>query len=192
MSDVYLWGPCLYRTQISKQDVEYVFELCNKNPNNDFRKNLAGHIKDEYTIDVQKFKQITEKYYTGFAKAYKMYFGKDLNKLEPISAWVNYMKKGEYNPIHTHTKCDYSSVLFIRTPEELKAEGAKMICAGQNNKPGSVNFIYGEALADCQNHHSFYPEEGDFLIFPYWLKHVVNPFQSDIERISVAANFIIK
>ena len=50
MSDVYLWGPCLYKTQISKQDVKSVFELCNKNPNNDFRKNLAGHIKDEYLL----------------------------------------------------------------------------------------------------------------------------------------------
>jgi hypothetical protein len=35
----------------------------------------------------------------------------------------------------------------------------------------------------------FMPVAGDFFIFPAHLRHVVSPFKSSVERVSIAANF---
>ena len=43
------------------------------------------------------------------------------------SAWVNYMKKGESNPMHIHLPCDLSSVLYLDVPDELLEEQKNLL-----------------------------------------------------------------
>ena len=56
---------------------------------------------------------------------------------------------------------------------------------------GTISFHHGEKrkwYADC---HTFYPEVGQLFMFPASLKHMVSPFKSKVERISVAGNFTL-
>ena len=48
--------------------------------------------------------------------------------------------------------------------------------------------MWGEGPRDCVSYQSYFPKEGDMLIFPAWLKHYVAPFYSDVTRISVSGN----
>ena len=102
------------------------------------------------------------------------------------SAWVNFMKAGEFNPPHIHDDCDFSSVLFVKVPEKLKEENKKFPGAGKG--PGSISFMYGEERPHSMTYKGFFPEEGDLYIFPADLEHWVYPFISKGERISISAN----
>jgi hypothetical protein len=42
-----------------------------------------------------------------------------------------------------------------------------------------------------ESYHYFDPEPNLMILFPSWLKHDVEPNQSDEERISVAFNFVV-
>ena len=88
-----------------------------------------------------------------------------------------------------HTKCDFSSVLFVKIPEKLKEENKKF--EGTGGGPGTISFTYGEIQPYSSTHKYFFPEEGDLHIFPASLTHFVAPFMSRVERISISANFRI-
>ena len=152
-----------------------------------YQKNLAGLIKHEYVIYVNKVFPIIYPYINSYIQAQFDYSGKPLGtKIELISSWVNYMTKFESNPMHTHDD-NLSFVIFTKIPKELREEYNNSI---GNTKPGAINFIY--KLQDDKHsidQHIFFPEVGDFFIFPASLQHFVNHFQSEGERISVSGNF---
>ena len=77
-------------------------------------------------------------------------------------------------------------VIYLKIPEELNEENKKY--KGRSAGPGGITFIYGQGDGKCITHHSVYPEEGDMVMFPAWLKHWVYPFKSDCTRISVSGN----
>ena len=187
----YYWGPLLFRTTISSEDILKLKSICHKNPENDFRKELAGILKYEYTIDPHKFISIIGPYLKEFREAMiEWYACKAVPKIEATTAWVNYMKAGEFNPLHVHRGCDFSSVIFLDIPEELKKENKEYV--GTAAGPGSLQFMSGESLEYTINQKSFFPEQGDFFMFPSTLRHLVCPFQSNIERVSIAANFKVE
>ena len=182
----YHWGPFLYKTKIISEEVEQIKSLCEKNKNKDYRKNLAGLIEHEYEIDGEKLLLITRKYFESYCKAYYEYSGKKTYKqLELKSAWVNYMTKFESNPIHGHSD-DLSFVLFTKIPKDLKKEYDDTVSV---SKPGCINFILSlNTDKSFINEYTFFPEIGDFFIFPSGLSHFVNSFKCEGERISVSGN----
>tara|TARA_R110000824_G_scaffold137102_1_gene301140 strand:+ start:4418 stop:5014 length:597 start_codon:yes stop_codon:yes gene_type:complete len=187
----YYWGPLLFRTTISSEDILKLKSICHKNPENDFRKKLAGILKYEYTIDPHKFISIIGPYLKEFREAMiEWYACKDVSKIEVKTAWVNYMKAGEFNPPHVHGGCDFSSVIFLDIPEELKKENKEYV--GTAAGPGSLQFMSGESLDYTINQKTFFPAKGDFFMFAATLRHLVYPFQSNIERVSIAANFKVE
>ena len=183
------WGPFLYKTKLTDEEVDQIKSLCNKNKKKDYRKNLAGLIKHEYTIDTKKLFPIIYPYLDSYSKAYFNYSGKIMGKkIKLNSSWVNYMTKFESNPLHTHDE-DYSFVIYTNIPEELKKEYEDTI---SNSKPGEINFIIDFAKQKSINLHTFFPDVGDFFIFPANLHHYVNHFKSDGERISVSGNLTVE
>jgi hypothetical protein len=58
MDKFYYWGPLLYNTKIKKEDITKIKNLCIKDNKKDLRKDLAGHIKQEYSIDKDKIVEI--------------------------------------------------------------------------------------------------------------------------------------
>ena len=123
----------------------------------------------------------------------------DYNKVKDIewltqmkSAWVVSQWEGEYNPIHIHTECAMSTVMYLKVPEFLPStkperddDGCIMfIGAGHQNARLTRNII------------KWKPQPGDFFLFPAHLQHCVYPFKTegDEERRSVSfnADFIAK
>lgn len=188
----YYWGPLLFRIKINNEDLNKIKKLCKKDNNKDHRTKLAGILRHEYLINDKEYFKTISKYLDIFKQSFEHWYGKSYNEIKIVSAWVNFMKKNEYNPLHIHNNCSLSSVLYTQIPDKLKNENKKYIgTAGQQGGPGSINFLYGNTDALILNYKTFFPEEGDFFIFPGNLLHSVVPFVSNIERISVAANFNI-
>ena len=179
------WGPFLYKTIMTKEEIDKVKKLCSKK-SKDYRENLAGLIRHEHEIDHKKLFPIIAPYLESYVRAYIDYRGKPLgNKIELKTSWVNYMTKFESNPLHTHDY-DLSFVMFLQIPKSLVEEYNNH---PGNTKPGCINFIH--SLNDNKkliNQHTFVPGVGDLFIFPSCLNHYVNHFESNGERISVSGN----
>ena len=108
------------------------------------------------------------------------------------SAWVVSQWEGEYNPIHIHTECSLSTVMYLKVPEFLPSTKP------ERDDDGCIMFIgaghSGSRLTRNIVKHK--PKVGDFFIFPAHLQHCVYPFKTDgdFERRSVSfnADFISK
>jgi hypothetical protein len=183
------WGPFLYKTSLKQKEIEQIKSLCKKNKKKDYRKHLAGLIKQEYTISNEKLFPLILPYLQSYSQAYLNYAGKPMGtKIELVSSWVNYMTKFESNPLHSHEE-DLSFVIYTNVPKKLKEEVASTIA---NTRPGAINFFHTLGTDKYTvNSHEFMPEVGDFFIFPASLNHNVNHFQSEGERISISGNIKI-
>jgi len=184
------WGPFLYKTKLTEEEIQQLKSLCVKNKKHDYRKWLVGFIKHEYKINRKKVFPIIIPYVQSYLRAaiehYDIKYG---NKITLKSVWVNYMTKFESNPLHHHDQ-DLSFVLFTKIPELLEEEIKQTI---GDEKPGTINFVSNLYSNKNQlNRHVFTPEVGDFFIFPSSLSHYVNSFQCEGERISISGNFSIK
>ena len=102
--------------------------------------------------------------------------------------WFVNQKPGEYNPVHIHTNCKISSVMYLRKPsrqikdrkDHYQSDG---MITFMNNTGTDVNF----SNAQC----SFNPEPGDMYIFPALQHHMVWPYRSEDpndSRISLSFN----
>ena len=102
--------------------------------------------------------------------------------------WFVNQKPHEYNPVHIHTNCKVSSVVYLKTPQnQLKDRKDHYQSDGKitfvNNSGTDPNF----ANAQC----SFAPEAGDMYIFPALQHHMVWPYRStdpDDLRVSLSFN----
>ena len=183
----FYWGPLLFRTKLSKEDLKKCANLCSKK-SSVLSDTLAGVIKHQHYVSAIKYCDILLPYFQPFRRSFKEWYGKPLTKdLNMVTAWVNFMKAGEFNPPHVHSGCDFSSVLFIQIPEKLVEEHKKF--SGTAAGPGGLTFQYGEAQLYSICRKDFFPEEGDLFLFPATLSHFVAPFKSQGERISMSANF---
>ena len=185
--DFFYWGPLLFRTKLLDKDLEKCAKLCSK-ASSVVSDTLAGLIKHQHYVSTIKYYEVLLPYFQPFRESFKAWYGKSLTKdLTMVSAWVNFMKAGEYNPPHIHNACDFSSVLFIKTPEKLAEERKKF--PGTGAGPGAISFQYGESQPHILSEKSFFPEEGKLFIFPAILSHYVSPFKCKGERVSIIANF---
>ena len=186
------WGPFLYKTKLTNKEINKIKKLCKKN-NMDYRPSLAGLIKNEYAVDVKKLFPIIFPYLDSYSKAIYQERGLVLgNNVTLKSSWVNYMTKHEYNPIHSHS-CDLSFVIYLNITKELKKEINLTISNNKKEKPGCITFMNKLSRENLNiNSHHIIPEVGDFLIFPSNLNHVVNPFKSEGERVSISGNIELK
>ncbi len=102
------------------------------------------------------------------------------------SCWIISQWEGEYNPIHIHTECQMSAVMYLKVPKFLP--GVKP----HRNDDGCIMFIGGAGGGSrlTRNLIKIEPKVGDFYIFPAHLQHTVYPFRTDgdFERRSVSFN----
>jgi len=184
------WGPFLYKTKLTDEEINKIKKLCKKDKKKDYRKSLAGLIKNEYGIEKEKLFPIIAPYIESYLKAAFEHYGLTHGKSISLeSSWVNYMTKFESNPIHIHSK-DLSFVIFTEIPENLKKEIEQTVTSDE--LPGVLNFLHTLPRDDFEiNKYQFIPEKNDFFIFPATLHHYVNHFQSEGERVSVSGNLKI-
>ena len=110
--------------------------------------------------------------------------------VQMLTMWVVSQQPNEYNPIHVHTECQISSVMYLKVP---KFAPTKKIHRDLDD--GSITFI-SNTSADTEFSQptvTLRPEVGDFFVFGAKQLHTVYPYrceEGDTERRSVSFNAI--
>ena len=179
------WGPLLLQTKVEEVDLIEIEKLCKKETS--WNNKLAGHLGEQFQIDNEKLEKILNNYLKIYKKVFTEYYSGTVD-FYIESSWVNFMKKGDFNPPHNHSG-DFSAVLFLSMPDEIIKENKDFKgSGGPSGGPGELRFFTGVEVKDFINAASFLPGRGDLFIFPAKLSHMVAPFKSDVERITVAFN----
>ena len=186
--------------KLDKLSLEQLFKEIEtaKENNNNFNKQLAGNISS--SLKIIDSKGILNPILTNLAKTYQDKYGSpyhnlSMNKNYAInidSLWVNFQKKGEFNPPHNHTGA-YSFVIWMKIPTNHKEQKELAIAKNSSSdlKISNFSFLYNDISGKLREY--IYPmsknKEGDILFFPSLLNHQVYPFyKDDNERISIAGN----
>jgi len=188
------WGPFVMKTKVPDYIIKKLKTEGTK-AKKSYNHALAGHLDNQYLYP----EKIQKEFYTDIhpiIQAYRnghcKYHGiEELNvDLQADDLWVNYMQAGDFNPVHTHG-ADYSFVLFLDVPKQLKKEQDKF--EGTSAKPGSLMFEYTQQARPrwATTGKVVLPETGDMIMFPALLQHWVVPFKSKVTRISVSGNLRI-
>lgn len=162
---------------------------------------LAGNIKKEFKIP--KAIPIFTKYIFDMCEKYDEEFrytkGIDIctNNVPLIlnNMWVNFQKKHEFNPMHTHGGL-FSFVIWVKIPFYNKDE--KDNSPGKNsnrNLAGTFEFQYTDSLGSIHSQalHVDKEWEGKMCLFPSRLNHSVCPFySSNGYRVTVSGNVCLK
>ena len=102
--------------------------------------------------------------------------------------WFVNQKPHEYNPVHIHTNCKVSSVVYLKTPKNQIKDRKD-----HYQSDGKITFINNTGTdnsfsnAQC----SFAPKAGDMYVFPALQHHMVWPYRStdpDDSRVSLSFN----
>ena len=111
------------------------------------------------------------------------------NPVNPVtiqSMWIVEQQPGEYNPMHVHTNCDISAVMYLNIPKFLESEKP------ERADDGSIYFVgdSGPQTGLTNNTLKIVPEPGDFFIFPSHMIHTVYPYKTNdtFARRSVSFN----
>lgn len=157
---------------------------------------LAGHIKEEYVYDnippfvsnyiiSSIFKNNSIKEYLETIEIFTQNPPLILNRM-----WCNFMKKYEFNPIHTHSGI-FSFIIFLQIPYDLNKEDRVFPSVNNHKLTSRLVFLVDDKYNRNTNlsldvDKSF---ENTMLIFPAKTPHLVYPFfTSKNERITVSGN----
>jgi len=155
---------------------------------------LVGVIREEYIApEILGLRECINSMYA----EWKLIFGVEDNheyKIDPI--WINYMKKGEFNPNHCHPEAKAVFVIWVTIPYNIEEE---MRMGGYNNKmhpsKASCFEITYNTMSGGSCQAPFFVNkqmEGTILMFPGSMVHCVYPFYtSNEERISIAGNIYL-
>ena len=158
----YLWS------QIDKASVNY-------------KGRLVGHISKSLQLPDKELK-LTNLIQESAKELYDADFVMD-------EIWVNFQKKHEFNPVHTHSG-QLSFVIWMKIPYLYEAESKIEAVQGvaEDCCAGCFEILYLDTLGQISR-YAYFPIESKLLIFPAKLPHLVYPFYtSDRERISISGN----
>ncbi|OJY51469.1 putative 2OG-Fe(II) oxygenase [Sphingomonas sp. 67-41] len=110
-------------------------------------------------------------------------------RIQVKEGWINDMVAGDYNPVHFHQGCHFSSVGFLALPPGFDAEFAADKAA--QNTAGCLQFIDSRSALGVKNLFTVKPAVGDFYLWPSWMLHCVYPFKSPGLRRSIAINLAL-
>ena len=195
------FGPDMGLFQIPSEVLGKLIDLTDKilkdKDRVDWGTHLVGQVKEEPWVSNKQLKEIGVFDYlqnmlynyvwNSLARAQH-----DVDKLEVTldHMWVVSQYENEYNPIHFHTYCDLSSVLWLKMPAmDQRAKNGKLP-EYKVQRDGMIEFVYKTACPGGleKGSISFGPTPGKLAIFPSNLLHTVYPFQGPGERRSVAFN----
>jgi uncharacterized protein (TIGR02466 family) len=102
-----------------------------------------------------------------------------------LNLWVNVNKKADYNSLHDHPVSSLSGVFYLTQKNSAIVFKRNLGIPEHHLKWLRTNFKTPLSYTTVR----YTPTRGDFFIFPSWLKHFVEPSESDEDRISVAFNY---
>lgn len=162
-------------------------------------KELAGHIRKEFLLsqccaaveEVAVKLAIEHNNYYDYINTLHTDLSGSKFRLRLDNLWVNFQERYEFNPLHRH-KGLYSFVVWIDIPYFFDLENA--VSPGSKsyiNRSGCFEFVYTDILGNIKGELVQIDKtyEGDIVLFPSPLHHMVHPFYStDKKRISIAGN----
>ena len=201
------WADVLFETRlppaILNKMLEISDEILTDSKRTNWGNNLAGQIKDEPLIppSIMKKHNLTDFFgnmvreyvhQCNLQKAPPQYHG-DIERLKNSisvtinSMWIVEQQAGEYNPLHVHTNCDISSVMYLKTPNFLPSEKP------ERDDDGAILFVGSAGDGQSKLETSTVkvkPTPGQFFIFPSHMQHAVYPYKTNdnIARRSVSFN----
>ena len=191
------WGPYLFRTVLPDYIIKRLLKDGDKLREEDnYNHKLAGHLKNQFL-----FKKETQNWFykeinpilNAYREGHCNYHGIENRPMELKydDLWINYMKSGDFNPLHTHGG-DYSFVIFLDVPKKLAKEQEDY--QGTSAKPGALMFEFTQQARPrwATTGSIIKPQTGDFYMFPAMLQHWVCPFKSKVTRVSVSGNLRIE
>ena len=162
---------------------------------------LAGVIDSElrvYKSDMEKagveqlLESCVKSYVAHCTKVHGFFKEEYLFETSVNSAWIVSQYANEYNPLHNHTGCEMSGVIYLKTPN---VKGRRNIESkkGKKEGDGDINFVYNAASQRNQDVFEkglvqITPTPGLMLMFPSYLLHTVYPFIGEGERRCIAFN----
>lgn len=186
---------------IVKDEVIETLNNLNEEESEDYRKSLAGHIEKEFRIDAGPnltylVETLADNYEHSFNIPNTFSVIKDGSMENGTyvldTAWVNYSKKYDFNPLHSHSGV-YSFVLWVQVPYDIEEEQKKYDPNG--NVTGCFSFYYLTGLGDIATLNLPVDKSWEWRLafFPAKMKHSVNPFYtSEDYRISISGNIKIQ
>ena len=199
------FGPSIGMIQLPKDFTDKMIKLSDSvlldKDRVDWGQNLVGQINEEPWISnkqleeaglLETFRACLHQYTVSML--HRQGLAKDLD-FEKVGVhldhmWIVSQYENEYNPVHFHTYCDLSAVMYLKIPEFRNRMLDGDLPKYKNNKDGQIELVYKVSDANgCERGSMLVdPQPGMLLIFPSNLLHTVYPFKGDGERRSVAFN----
>ena len=167
--------------------------------------NLAGVIDKEikvYKSDMEKagvdqlIESCVRSYVVHCAKNHGMFQETHIFDTMINSAWIVSQYANEYNPLHNHTGCDISAVIYLKVPD-VKGRRNLESKKGKEDFDGSIAFVHS-AMGN-RNHDvlekgvmNLSPTSGLLVMFPSYLIHTVYPFIGEGERRCLPFNAVYR
>ena len=185
------FGPFVMATRVPEDIRKRLLKEAKKQLKS-YHKSLAGHLHTQLRYNDETTKWFYEQstpIWQAYREGWSNWSGlPNYNcELNAHDLWVNFMKPGDFNPVHTHGG-DYSFVIFLDVPEILDKEASKF--EGTSSPPGSLMFEFTQQAKPkwALTGQSYRVKTGDMIVFPALLQHWVVPFKSKCTRISVSGN----
>ena len=173
-----------------EETLEAVYTFKDKFPMSTHVTNIGGW-QHHNLHDLDLFNPIKKKIFDCFDKSVNVIHDKYAKDLREEQSWgvsisnlfANVNGAGAYHPMHYHFGCDYTGVVYLKTPPKC----GNIIMQSPFRSPWMSNF--------CVNTHQNYfkvyvPKAGSILIFPSYIMHHVdfnrNPDGED--RVSMSFN----
>ena len=113
----------------------------------------------------------------------------DSVKPELVSSWINLHKKGDWAQLHKHYNSIVTGVLYL----DVNEDSGEFYVYTQSNLFGpQLNFNKKENNSINSDNVCFRPKNGDLYLFPASMEHHVTPNRSDLVRISIAFNYMMR
>ena len=111
-----------------------------------------------------------------------------------LTMWIISQQPGEYNPMHIHTECLISTVMYLKVPKMLPSRKEH-----RSGDDGSILFVSNSSrdIDLSVPNITIPPQVGDFFIFGAQQQHAVYPYrcaegQKDVERRSISFNAVFQ
>ena len=195
------FGPPIGAFKMSDEVLERMIKLTDEiledRERVDWGKNLVGNINEEPLVkndDLKKY-DLYEVFRSCIGTYISGYMQSSGHEVEHIQAHVDHMwvvsqYENEYNPIHFHTYCDISTVLYLKVPKFDERSKNGKLPEYKHQRDGMIEWVYKTPDQNGLEMGTFSvnPEPGMLYVFPSNLLHTVYPFQGKGERRSVAFN----
>jgi hypothetical protein len=205
--------------KLPKDMIDYLWERIDvaKKKKINLKETLAGYISCSYKLEdpqnlvienlfnvvfnrvdnPKMFNFINEELQSNYKKVCPTQINNLVMKPRLCSLWVNFQKKGEFQPIHNHASL-FSFVIWMDIPYHWKDEAKLPFARSGNKDPPGGNFAFVHSRSNSRSIEECLIQlspsmNGYCCFFPSDLCHQVYPFYtSDKDRISISGNIVFE